>query len=390
MEYRHLTRPRNFTPLFRSLLIGSVLALTGCEPPSSESSLPASTEQTAEVDIDLSLARKLDEKAPRWLMERDVPSLAVAYIRNGSVQWTRVYGDQAQGVPATTQTLYNVASLAKPISAEVILRLASAGRLSLDEPLSDHWIDPDIESDPRHKELTLRLALSHQTGFRNWRYQTEGVLRFDTDPGTQFGYSGEGYEYALRFTERNLERDWASLAREYLFAPTGMTNTAYTAQTWFADRMAMPYASGESYLQPSIQESPSAADDLYTTVGDYAAFLVSVMNDDGLSAQIAEQRGSVQVDNPGSTADCDAGQVTYCPERAGMGLGWEILEFSDEKVLLHTGGDAGEQTMAFYFAARRDGAVLFTNGNHGFQVMIPAIALLFEGTDLADFAMSKR
>jgi CubicO group peptidase (beta-lactamase class C family) len=301
-----------------------------------------------------------------------------------------VYGDQAQGVPATTQTLYNIASLAKPISAEVILRLVSAGHLSLDEPLSDYWIDPDIESDPRHKELTLRLALSHQTGFKNWRYQTEGVLRFDVDPGTRFGYSGEGYEYALRFTERKLESDWASLAREYVFAPTGVTNTAYTEQTWFADRIARPYASSEGYLEPSIQKTPSAADDVYTTIGDYAAFLVSVMNRKGLSAEIAGQRESMHVANPGTTADCDAQHVTYCPERSGMGLGWEVLEFSDEKVLLHTGGDAGEQAIAFYFAARRDGAVMFTNGSDGFQAMLPAVGLLFEGTDLADFAMAKR
>jgi CubicO group peptidase (beta-lactamase class C family) len=375
--------------MLRSLLLTAVLA--GCAPPTSSDSPPsASTEQSGEGHVDISLAHSLDEKAPQWLMESNVPGFAVAYVRNGNVQWTRVYGDQAEGVPATTQTLYNIASLAKPIFAEVILRLASAGHLSLDEPLSDHWIDPDIESDPRHKELTLRLALSHQTGFKNWRYQTEGILRFDTDPGRQFGYSGEGYEYALRFTERKLESSWASLAREYLFAPTGMTNTAWTEQTWFAERMAIPYDSQSGYLEPSIQKTASAADDVYTTIGDYAAFLVSVMNREGLSAEIAEQRESMHVTNPGTIADCDTQRVTYCPERAGMGLGWEVLDFSDEKVLLHTGGDAGEQTMVFYFPARRDGAVMFTNGSDGFQVMIPVIALLFEGTDLADFAMSKR
>lgn len=395
MEYKELTRARNHEHLCRVLCAAVLLAFAGCAPPSSDSSPPASAEGTAELDNDLSLARRLDEKAPRWLMESNVPSLAVAYLRNGSVQWTRVYGDQAQGVPATTQTVYNVASLAKPISAEVILRLASAADLSLDEPLSDHWIDPDIESDPRHRKLTLRLALSHQTGFKNWRYETEGVLRFETDPGTQFGYSGEGYEYALRFAERKLGRSWASLASEQVLAPTGMTNTAYTEQPWFADRMAIPYDSNGDegdgkYLEPSIQESPSAADDVYTTIGDYAAFLASVMSREGLSGGIAKQRDSIQVAMPGTTADCAAQRVTYCPQRAGMGLGWEVVEFSHEKVLLHTGGDAGEQAMAFYFADRRDGAVMFTNGSNGFEVMLPTVALLFEGTDLADFAMSKR
>lgn len=384
----------------RTLLVASVSALLGCTPPSGGPAPETATPSIAGVrtqpaDPDALLAQELDAIAPASLTASEVPSLAVAYIRDGRVRWTRVYGEQADGLPATTQTLYNVASLTKPISAEIILRLASTGRLSLDEPLSGHWIDPDVESDPRHGKLTLRLALSHQTGFGNWRYQTEGVLRFERDPGTQFGYSGEGYEYALRFTERKLGEPWESLAQESVLAPVGMTETAYTRQTWFADRMALPYgrsddADTKAYLEPSIQASPSAADDVYTTIGDYAAFVVSVSRNDALSDEIATERASIQVAMPAATSDCDARRVTYCPVRAGMGLGWEILEFTDDKVLLHTGGDPGVQTMAFFFAGRRDGAVLFTNGDDGFGVMIPVIALLFAGTDLADFALSKR
>ena len=79
---------------------------------------------------------------------------------------------EAKGVPATTRTLYNVASLSKPIFAETIHRLAAAGRLSLDEPMSAYWVDPDVANDPRHERLTPRIALSHRTGFKNWRYQT--------------------------------------------------------------------------------------------------------------------------------------------------------------------------------------------------------------------------
>jgi CubicO group peptidase (beta-lactamase class C family) len=373
------------------VLVASVLTFVGCSPqPSAESA--SSTRRAAETEagIETALQLELDQRAPQWLEESKVPSLAVAYLSNGTVQWTRVYGRQAEGIPANTNTLYNVASLTKPISAEVILRLVGAGRLSLDEPLSAYWIDPDIRDDPRHEKLTLRLALSHQTGFKNWRYLTDGVLRLDAEPGATFGYSGEGYEYALRFVNRKLQTEWESLATQYVFAPLAMKNTAYTEKGWFAGRLALPYGSDGKYLPPSIQNSPSAADDIYTTVGDYAAFLTSVMNREGLPAEIAAQRDSIHVINPSVVADCDATRVTRCPVRGGMGLGWEILEFPREKVLLHTGGDAGTQTIAFYFAGRRDGAVMFTNGDDGFKVMLNAIDLLFHGTDLASFAMSKR
>lgn len=383
----------------RVLFCIAVIAVSACSPPTddlpTENVSSADATQPRPADVDRSLSRALDKQAPAWLAENDVPSLAVAYIRDGRIQWTRVYGEQSEGVPATERTLYNIASLTKPLTAEIILRLVSGGHLSLDEPLSRYWIDPDIAQDPRHRKLTLRLALSHQTGFKNWRYETDGLLRFESDPGTRHGYSGEGYEYALRFTERKLNRTWESLAVEYLFVPVGMTSTALTEQSWLAGRMAIPYAAGDNgragrWLDPQIQETPSAADDVFTTIGDYAAFLVSVMNRENLTAEIAAQRDTLQVEAAATTAGCDVQQVSYCPRRGGAGLGWEIMEFPGGAVMLHTGGDAGTQTMAFWFADRRDGAVLFTNGDHGFQVMIPATALLFDGTDLAAFALSKR
>jgi CubicO group peptidase (beta-lactamase class C family) len=399
MQHEPLTSACKPATDLRVLLWVAVLAVSACTPatgdppPANGSTAVAAQPRPADVDRSLSLA--LDQNAPAWLAESDVPSVAVAYIRDGRIRWTRVYGEQATGVPATERTLYNIASLTKPLTAEIILRLVSAGHLSLDEPLSPYWIDPDIANDPRHRKLTLHLALSHQTGFKNWRYQTDGVLRFESDPGTRHGYSGEGYEYALRFTERKLGKPWKSLASEYLFAPVSMTNTAWTEQSWFAGRMAIPYAAGDderegNWLDPQIQETPSAADDVFTTIGDYAAFLVSVMQREKLSAEIAAQRDTLQVNAAETTAGCDAQRVSYCPVRGGAGLGWEILEFRDGKVMLHTGGDHGTQTMVFWFTDRRDGAVLFTNGDKGFQVMIPATALLFDGTDLAAFALSKR
>src|SRR6202161_3484933 len=90
--------------------------------------------------------------------------------------WPAFYGEQSRGVPATTKTLYNMASLTKPVTAETVLRLASAGKLSLNESMSPFWLDPDIRDDPWSKLLTPRLCLSHQTGFANWRGMTGGAL----------------------------------------------------------------------------------------------------------------------------------------------------------------------------------------------------------------------
>src|SRR5580658_6828999 len=149
--------------------------------------IPAAGQQKAQSAARTLAAKKdgraeIDAHAAEWLKESDVPSVAVAYIEDRKVAWTEVYGEQSPGVPATAKTLYNMASLTKPVTAEIVLRLASAGKLSLDAPMFRYWLDPDIKDDPRSKSLTPRLCLSHQTGFPNWRGKTGGVLKIQWDP----------------------------------------------------------------------------------------------------------------------------------------------------------------------------------------------------------------
>lgn len=326
----------------------------------------------------------LDAQAPAWLAEHGVPSMAAAYIRDGAVQWTRVYGQQAEGVPATDATLYNVASLTKPLFAELVLRLAADGKLSLDEPMAPTWVDPDLAADPRHALLTPRLALSHRMGFTNWRRETEGELRFVKEPGTEFGYSGEGFEYARRFVERRLGASTDSLARQYIFRPLGLRDIAFTRQPWFDGRVAMPKGPEGRWGDPSVGAEANAADDIHTTIGDYAAFLASVVRREGLPASYIAQRDSSYT--PGGER-CDPAKVALCPVRVGYGLGWTIFEYADpaQNVHWHTGGDWGEKSIVFYWPNRREGVVVFANGANGFNVIVPVILLLSEGTDFNTF-----
>lgn len=324
------------------------------------------------------LLATLDAQVPGWLAQHGVPSLAVAYIRDGQVAWTRVYGDRAEGMPASDSTMYNIASLTKPLFAELVLRLAADGRLSLDEPMSPHWTDPDVAADPRSALFTPRLALSHQLGFTNWRRETEGVLRIGFQPGTQFRYSGEGYEYARRWLQNRTGASVDSLARQYIFRPAGMHSTSFTRQPWFAQRMAIPNGPEGRWGNPSLGDTANAADDIHTTIGDYARFVVSVMEGGGVSPALAAQRDSI---HQTGVEQCDPAKVLVCPARIGYGLGWTVFEYADpaENVLWHTGGDWGEKSIVFYYPGRREGVVMFTNGAKGFNVMVPAAVLLAEG-----------
>src|SRR5690606_24352809 len=102
-----------------------------------------------------------------WLKENKIPTLGIGIINNRKLQHIKVYGELRPSVKAPYNSVFNVASLAKPVTAMVALRLASMRKWDLDEPLFHYWIDPDVAQDKNHKQLTTRHVLSHQSGFTN-------------------------------------------------------------------------------------------------------------------------------------------------------------------------------------------------------------------------------
>jgi CubicO group peptidase (beta-lactamase class C family) len=106
------------------------------------------------------------------LNSEHVASVSFAQIVGGRTVLEDAFGEQSRRVAVNTATLCKIGSMSKPISAEVILRLASAGKLSLDELMYPCWLDPDVLNDPKARLLTPRLALERQAGFANWRRKT--------------------------------------------------------------------------------------------------------------------------------------------------------------------------------------------------------------------------
>jgi CubicO group peptidase (beta-lactamase class C family) len=137
--------------------------------------------------------------------------------------------------------------------------VASQGTLALDEAISAYWTDPDVKDNPWNQLLTPRLRLSHQTGFTNWRYQTDNVLTLLWLSGTRTGYSGEGFDYVARFAERKTGRPFQELAQQLVFDPIEIKDTSYTPRDWWAGRQAKP-------VESESRTKWSAADLLRATV----------------------------------------------------------------------------------------------------------------------------
>lgn len=303
------------------------------------------------------------------LREQRVESASIAVIRNGRIASTGAWGMAGPNRAATVSTPYNLASLTKPLTAEVILRLVSAGKLSLDEPMDRHWSDPDLSRDPRRMKLTVRMALSHLTGLPNWR-DAKG-LAFDHDPGTTTGYSGEGYQYAARYAERRTGQSFETLAGRWLFGPARMRASGYVSAQGATMPIAVPYDDVGKPLPVERVTRYNAADLAHATARDYARFLIEARNDWSLVPTVAAERSKSQADL--KLEICAGTKAITCPPWTGFGLGWQLLGFPDGTTMLHTGKDAGAFTFAAINRVSGDGIVILTNSDNGWRIILPVL-----------------
>lgn len=297
-----------------------------------------------------------DKEIEKWLQENKVPVLGLGIIENGQLQQIKVYGELTKGIAAPYNTIFNVASLTKPVTAMVALKLVSQGKWDLDEPLYKYWTDPDLANDARHEKLTTRLILSHQTGFPNWRRMNKDKkLSFQFDPGTRYQYSGEGMEFLRKALEKKFKRSLQQLADELIFQPLHMTDTRYVwSEKVDTIRLAIGYDANGNAYETVKNKVPNAADDLLTTIEDYGKFLISVMNGEGLSPNIFDEMITAQV---AST------------KGKHFGLGFEIYNLDKgQYALSHGGSDEGVQTIVFILPQKKQGILIFTNSDTGTAV----------------------
>ena len=329
---------------------------------------------TARAD-DPDKGTQLDAAVPRILAKYHTAGAGIAVLRDGRIAWSGYYGDQAPGIAAGKHTMFNGASLAKTITAETTLRLASQGRISLDEPIWPYYVHPALANDPRYKLLTPRIILSHRSGLLNWSYvYPDGKLAFVAAPGARFGYSGIAFEILGRFLEKRLGASFEDIVHDTVFAPLGLTEIAVARHDWMNDHLTTPMDSSGHWKPSYRTDAPpdpdhpirawSAAADLFTSVEDYARFFVAVMHDDGLTAEVASARR--QIYSPFAGDDdwaCAPSLTPDCPREYGFGLGWMIFRYDHNSVVTNGGNDSGENALVYFTPEKPgNGVVVFMNG----------------------------
>lgn len=320
------------------------------------------------------------------MRERSVPGVSLAIICEGRLFWQRAFGVKDAGTRELVDdaTVFEAASVSKTAFAYVALKLCERGTLGLDTPLTRFTKKRFVENDPRLDRVTPRHALSHTTGLPEWR--SAPAVKFESDPGQRFHYSGEGYFYLQSVITELVGRslpspcgryegdfqvcatDFDDFMRRSLLQPLGMAASTYLWRETLEQAAARPH---DIKGQPLPRKRPHAADiarygaagELRTTVGDYSKLLLAVLNrshGDALLGALmwAEMiRPQVKLDLKAKIDGADS-----------WALGWAVQERPSGNVILHSGGQAGFRSLTMASVERKSGFVILTNSDSGGHV----------------------
>jgi len=238
----------------------------------------------------------IDAEARRLMAQEDVRGMAIAVIDQGQPVHVAAYGlrNVERGLPLTSDTIMYGASLTKTAFAYMVLQLVDEGLLDLDASLESLLPQPlpayedyrDLSDDPRWRSLTPRILLTHSSGFANFRWlEPDQRLRIHWQPGTRYGYSGEGL-WLLQFVlETGLGLDVGAEMQKRVFDRFGMSRTSMSWRADFASNLADGYAMDGTFEPHDERSTVSAAGSMDTTITDQAAMWAGIVRGDGLSAQ---------------------------------------------------------------------------------------------------------
>jgi CubicO group peptidase (beta-lactamase class C family) len=327
-----------------------------------------------------------------------VPGVSVAVIHDGKIEWARGFGVTRVGGPAVTpDTLFQAASISKPVTAMAVLHLAEAGKLDLDADVNQYlkrWKVPANTFTEKTK-VTLRELLTHTAGMtvhgfpgyasdsalptllqvlNGEKPANTAAIVVDTVPGTNWRYSGGGFVVTQLLLEDVTGQPFPKLMHDMVLAPIGMTRSTYE-QPLPQSRMAeaaMPYrhdgqaVTGGPHVYPEM--APAG---LWTTPSDLARYAMEVQKAlAGKSSAVISAAMAREMLKPGMN-------------RWGLGVG--TGGSGDHPYFTHGGANEGFQCNLVAYN-NGDGAVIMTNSDSGGALAIEILRTIAYEYKWPDFA----
>jgi CubicO group peptidase (beta-lactamase class C family) len=327
-----------------------------------------------------------------------IPGVSIAIINDYKVEWAKGYGETwvGEGMPVTTETLFEAASTSKLVVSAITLHYVEKGLLDLDEDVNkklESWKIPENDFTEKQK-VTLRYLLTHQAGLNrpeggfSWEdgrmptlVQTlNGVApaqnapaAIEITPGTEWRYSNLGYLVIQQLLEDVTGRPFADIAREVVFEPLGMTSSTFKVPlaAEAKKKKARPHDPEGAAHDPEMHATAVANGGLITTPTDLAIFTNElILAYHGRSNRILSQKTVRSMFH--SELELDPA-VLGVP--LGEGLGVLLFGTGDNFSFLHPGDNApGTSSWLMGYPGAGNGIIVMANGAMGNLLAMEIVA----------------
>jgi CubicO group peptidase (beta-lactamase class C family) len=332
-----------------------------------------------------------------------VPGATLAVLADGEIQeLASGLLHRGTGVEATTDSVFQLGSIAKVYTATLVMQLVEAGELDLDTPVVDVLPEFSVADPDATKAITIRQLLSHTSGLTcdfthdsgrgddclaKYVEAAEDVA-LDCPPGTAVSYSSVGYNVLGRIVEVVTGQTWDQALKDRLVAPLGLTHTMTLPEEALRFRTAMGHLPGEG-----VDPDPAPAWDMMPrSAGPYGRVLATA-GDVLRLAKMHLDGGTA----PDGTRILDAGTVAAMQQRVvdvpdkwtvsadGWGLGWSLYDWSGTPGYGHDGASIGQYGYLRVAPDAKVAVVLLTNGGAARLLYADLMRELL--ADLADLRM---
>jgi CubicO group peptidase (beta-lactamase class C family) len=308
-----------------------------------------------------------------------IPGVSIAVIDNFTIAWAKGYGvkDAITKEQLTTNTLFQAASISKPVAAAAALHLVEKGILHLDEDVNNKlfsWKVPENEL-TRKEKVTLRRILSHKAGlsvesFRGYQQghplptltqilngekpANSAPIWIVIEPGTKDLYSGGGFMVVQQLLIDLMHKPFPEIMEQMVFSPLSMTQSTYeqsplkasaedVSSGHKADGHPLP---GKHNIYPEM-----AAAGLWTTPTDLCKFAIAMMHSwTGRTDHfLSKKTVRVMLSNHGE----------------GRGLGFRVQDKGRDFMFRHSGSNAGFKSILIAYPGRGQGVAIMTNADQG-------------------------
>ena len=319
------------------------------------------------------------------MAEFGVPGVSVAVIRNFEIHWAKAYGvaDVVTGAPVDTATMFQAASISKPVSAMAVMKAVQDGRFSVDDDINDILETWTLDGGRFTRDLpvTPRTLMSHTSGLGDGfgfpGYHPDaplptivqiltgespsnvGVVAMERPPMSAMKYSGGGVTVMQLALTDSLDRPFQEILQDSVLSPIGMTNSTFEQPLPPArDRNAARAHDGTGkamdakwHVYPELE-----AAGLWTTPTDLAKFAIEVQRAARSDSDRVLSRPSVQeMLNP-----------------VGVGsfaVGFSIAQEGEDWYFSHGGSNWGFRALLVAHKAKGYGLAVMTNASRGGTVM---------------------